>query len=59
MLEVYRPDEAAAATAHIKGNEYETLYKQSLEQPDQFWAVQAESLLYWHKKWDSDVELCK
>jgi acetyl-CoA synthetase len=36
--------------------EYERLYRQSIEQPDAFWAQQAEENLAWIKKWDKVVE---
>ena len=31
---------------------YEELYRESIEQPDVFWARQAEENLHWFKKWD-------
>ena len=38
--------------AHIRSMEqYETMYKRSLENPEEFWAEQAETLT-WSKKWD-------
>ena len=38
--------------AHIQSMEqYETMYKLSLENPEEFWAEQAETLT-WSKKWD-------
>jgi acetyl-CoA synthetase len=40
--------------AHIKGREeYNRLYKQSIEDPEGFWADQATKYLSWDKKWDS------
>src|SRR5260370_27200160 len=35
--------------------EYEALYKESVEQPDKFWARAAEEL-HWFKKWDKVLE---
>ncbi|MFZ5565294.1 MAG: acetyl-coenzyme A synthetase N-terminal domain-containing protein, partial [Thermodesulfobacteriota bacterium] len=32
--------------------EYRKLYRESLENPDAFWARQAEHYLTWYKKWD-------
>lgn len=40
-----------AKTALINRDQYKALYKQSIENPDQFWAEQAERLT-WFKKWD-------
>ncbi|MFO7913417.1 MAG: acetate--CoA ligase, partial [Desulfotignum sp.] len=33
-------------------DEYQTMYKQSMEDPDTFWAGMAENF-YWEKKWDT------
>ncbi len=39
--------------AYIKSmEEYRRLHKMSLENPDEFWAEQAEKYLSWEKKWD-------
>ena len=47
----HAPDEFRK-TAWIKTmDEYQALYKQSLEDPDTFWAGMAENF-YWEKKWD-------
>lgn len=40
-----------AAKAWIQKKQYETLYLESQQNPDQFWATQAEALS-WHKKFD-------
>ncbi len=45
-----------AANALINAEQYETMYKQSVEDPDRFWAAQAEDLLTWSKKWDKVQE---
>jgi len=38
--------------AHIKSlEEYERIYRESVEQPEQFWGRIAEEL-HWFKKWD-------
>ena len=45
-----------ASRAHVKSlAEYEQLYKESLEHPDQFWSRIA-SELHWFKKWNSVLE---
>ena len=38
---------------HVDAATYEKLYRYSIEQPDQFWAEQAEKRLTWYKKWDN------
>ncbi len=42
--------------AHIKSlEEYERIYRESVEQPEQFWGRIAEEL-HWFKKWDNVLE---
>jgi acetyl-CoA synthetase len=45
------PIPAHFSDAHITPEGYATLYQQSIEDPDAFWAAQAEALLSWHKPW--------
>lgn len=40
-----------ANNAHINKAQYEALYRQSIEQPEQFWAEQAEKFLDWSQPW--------
>ncbi len=37
-------------------DEYDAMYRRSVEDPEGFWAEQAETYLYWHKKWDKVLE---
>ena len=46
---VFSPSQEVVNQANVK--EYDQLYKYSLEQPEAFWAEQAEKLT-WYKKWD-------
>lgn len=41
-----------AQQAHINSEQYLDLYQQSIDQPETFWAEQAESFLDWQKPWD-------
>ncbi len=41
-----------AASAHIDQARYEQMYQRSLNDPDGFWAEQAEEFLDWYKPWD-------
>ena len=45
----------------IDAQEYELMYEQSMSQPDEFWADQADQFISWDKKWDkvSDVDFSK
>ncbi len=51
----------AKARTHIDSKTYETMYKQSIEKPNEFWAEQAETFLDWYQPWDcvSTVDLAK
>jgi len=41
-----------AAKAHIKADEYESMYRRSVDDPEGFWGEQAEQFVSWTKKWD-------
>ena len=45
----------------IDAQKYESMYEQSMSQPDEFWADQADQFISWDKKWDkvSDVDFSK
>lgn len=50
----FKPSKEFSEKASISTlSEYEKLYQQSIENPEQFWAEQAEKNLDWFKKWDS------
>ena len=53
---VFPPLEEFSAKAHIKSlAEYEALYKQSIDDPEAFWA-EAAANLHWFKPWDKVME---
>tara|TARA_R110000737_G_scaffold67867_2_gene95903 strand:+ start:1154 stop:3097 length:1944 start_codon:yes stop_codon:yes gene_type:complete len=49
----------AKADTYIDSAKYDAMYQQSIEQPDTFWAQQAEEFIDWYQPWDrvSDVDL--
>jgi len=49
---IYPVPEDFANNAHINSERYETMYRQSIEDPDTFWAEQANDFLDWSKTWD-------
>ncbi|MFT5173071.1 MAG: acetyl-CoA synthetase [Gammaproteobacteria bacterium] len=49
---VYPVPEALAQSAHIDQQRYQAMYKQSIEDPQGFWAEQAEQFISWNRKWD-------
>ena len=44
--------EAVSSHAHCDNEKYLAMYKQSVEDPDTFWAEQADEFVSWYKKWD-------
>lgn len=53
---VFPPSEGFSQTAHIKSlDEYRSLYRRSLEDPEGFWSEQAEALV-WSRRWDRVLE---
>ena len=45
-----------AKNAHINNEQYLALYQQSIDQPEVFWAQQAEQFLDWQQPWDKVME---
>ncbi|MGD9355684.1 MAG: acetate--CoA ligase [Chromatiales bacterium] len=45
-----------AAQANVTAEQYQAMYAQSVEDPDTFWAEQAEQYLTWFKKWDTVLD---
>ncbi|MDO8281467.1 MAG: acetate--CoA ligase [Thermodesulfovibrionia bacterium] len=53
----FPPSKEFSSKAHIKSmEEYEKIYKRSVEDPEGFWAEMAEQNLTWYKKWDQVLE---
>ncbi|MBI1883480.1 MAG: acetate--CoA ligase [Chlamydiae bacterium] len=50
---VFYPPQALSEKAYIKNlKEYERLYEQSIKDPENFWAREAQEHLSWFEKWD-------
>ena len=49
----YPVSDKAKAHTHIDSATYDAMYKQSIEQPDVFWAEQAKEFIDWYQPWDS------
>jgi acetyl-CoA synthetase len=53
----FPPSKEMSEKAHIGSmEEYEKMYKQSIEDPEGFWAEIAEKNISWYKKWDKVLE---
>jgi len=48
---VYEVPESIAAKAHVNAAQYAELYRRSIEDPEGFWAEQAEQYVSWFKPW--------
>ncbi len=48
--------EAIARNAHINKEQYDAMYRRSIDDPDAFWGEQADQFLSWHKMWDKVQE---
>jgi acetyl-CoA synthetase len=55
-VKVYPVPPAIEANAHIDHQQYLTMYRRSIEEPDAFWADQAERFVTWFKPWSTVQE---
>ncbi len=53
---VYPVPAEIAAKAHIDAAKYQQMYKRSVDDPEGFWAEQAETFLTWSKPWTKVTE---
>ncbi|WP_068546020.1 acetate--CoA ligase [Thalassotalea crassostreae] len=61
LKKFYPVSEKAKQHTHLTEQQYQQMYRQSIEQPDEFWATQANEFLDWHKPFEqvSDVDFNK
>ena len=53
----YQPSQEFAAQAHVGSLEqYQQLYQQALEKPEEFWGAVAEQEIHWFQKWNHVFE---
>jgi acetyl-CoA synthetase len=54
---IFEPPEKGRDEAFVKSmDEYNAIYKRSMEDPDGYWAERAEELVDWDRKWDKVLE---
>jgi len=53
---IYEPSEEIISNAVISNEEFEKLYQQSINSPEQFWEHQARNYLHWEQEWESIKE---
>ena len=49
---IYNVPKDISEHSNVSESEFQVLYKQSVENPDEFWSSQAEFYLDWDKKWE-------
>ena len=55
-VKVYPVPAEAAAHAWINNDQYLAMYKRSVEDPEGFWAEQADQFITWSKRWDKVLD---
>jgi len=55
-IKLYPVTPETAARSHLSGEAYRTLYRQSIADPEMFWAEQARHFLDWSREWDSVMD---
>ncbi|MEJ2403089.1 MAG: acetate--CoA ligase [Candidatus Thiodiazotropha sp.] len=55
-IKVYPVPADFAAQANVKDEQYQAMYKQSVDDPEAFWAEQADQYITWFKKWDKVLD---
>jgi acetyl-CoA synthetase len=53
---VYPVPEGFARKAHVNREQYEQMYRRSVDEPEVFWAEQAERFVTWSKPWGKVME---
>ena len=53
---IYNVPAEFAAKTNITAEQYKTLYKQSIDDPETFWGEQAKEFLSWSKPWDKVMD---
>jgi acetyl-CoA synthetase len=56
MSELYPVPADFAAQANVSAEQYESMYAQSIENPEEFWAEQAKKYISWSKPWNSVMD---
>ncbi|MBL8258398.1 MAG: acetate--CoA ligase [Candidatus Competibacteraceae bacterium] len=55
-VKVYPVPAEVASKAWINNDQYQSMYKRSVDDPEGFWAEQADQLLSWSKRWDKVLD---
>ena len=49
---IYQVPQSFSASAHINKSKYDSMYAESVNDPESFWAARAEEFVSWFKPWD-------
>ncbi len=49
---IYPVSSSLASTANIDKKTYDVMYEQSIQDPEEFWASQADEFVSWYEKWN-------
>ena len=55
-VKTYPVNDDFARKSHINKENYQTLYKQSIDDPQTFWADRANEFIDWYKPWDNVLD---
>ncbi len=55
-MKLYPVPAETAAKAHIDAEKYAAMYRQSVDDPEGFWAEQAKTFVTWSKPWDKVLD---
>ncbi|MFZ2169903.1 MAG: acetate--CoA ligase [Methylococcaceae bacterium] len=55
-VKIYDVNPDIAAQAHINAETYKKMYQRSIDEPEAFWAEQAEQFLLWSRRWDTVMD---
>jgi acetyl-CoA synthetase len=53
---IYKVPETFAKQAHLDAEQFQQMYRESVDDPAGFWAKQAQKFLSWEKPWDKVLE---
>lgn len=56
MSKQYPVNPDFAAQANINAEQYQQMYQQSIDDPEGFWAEQANQFLHWYQPWDKTLD---
>tara|TARA_B100002003_G_scaffold96268_1_gene89710 strand:+ start:5237 stop:7171 length:1935 start_codon:yes stop_codon:yes gene_type:complete len=56
-VKTYPVSAATAASAHLTDAQYQKMYQQSIDDPEGFWAQQADEFVTWSRRWDKVMDV--